>query len=109
MPISPTPPRGAKTSSSEGRGMAGVRSAGGFGDGRREEHVGRRDGGDTAIGQTQPEPARFVERLELATELAVSQLHAHNFANTSGAREPVSADAGKALPGLPLRQTNRHL
>jgi hypothetical protein len=78
-----------------------IRSTGHFGgSGRAQEHVPRRDRGDSAIWQAQPEPARLVERLEPARDLAAGKTHAHILAETGRAREPFRADGEKPSPAF---------
>src|SRR3981081_3238074 len=111
MPISPTPPSGAKTSSSEGRTIMdsdqSTRLAGGRG--RQDENVPGRDRHGLAVGQAQHEAAGMVDRLEAADNVAVGKTHAHVFAHPGRAREPIRADGRKALPTIPLRDASHTL
>src|SRR5262252_9765903 len=102
MPISPTPPSGANTSSSEGRTMSVfrlTRLVGGRGRGR--EHIAGSDRRGTAVGQTQHQGAGLVERLEAAGEFALGKAHAHVLAHAARPGKPVGADGRKALADIP--------
>src|SRR6266404_9576027 len=110
MPISPTPPSGANTSSSEGRTICVFRSTRLVGRrGRGREHIAGGDRRSTAVGQTQHQRASLVERLETAGEFALSEPYTHAFAHAAGAGKPVGADGRKALAGIPLRDASEHL
>src|SRR5215472_2781168 len=110
MPISPTPPSGANTSSSEGRTIWVFRSTRLIGRRRRaREHIAGGDGRDVAVGQAQHQGAGFVERLETADEFALIQLYTHAFAHACAAGKAVGADGRKALADIPLREASEHL
>src|SRR5262249_1135108 len=109
MPISPTPPSGANTSSSEGRTMSVFRSTRlGGGRHRGREHIAGGDRRRTTVGRAQHEGAGLVERLETADELALGKAHAYAFAYAARAGKPVGADGRKALAGIPLRDAPEH-
>src|SRR5262247_611614 len=110
MPISPTPPSGANTSSSGGRTMSVFRSTrlvGGRHRGR--EHIAGSDRRRTTVGQAQHQGTGLVESLETADEFALGKAHAHAFAYAAGAGKPVGADGRKALAAIPLRDASEHL
>src|SRR6266436_8037667 len=110
MPISPTPPSGANTSSSEGRTICVFRSTRLVGRRRRaREHIAGGDGRDVAVGQAQHQGAGLVERLETAGEFALSEPYTHAFAHAAGAGKPVGAYGRKALAAIPLRDASEHL
>src|SRR5262249_61405624 len=104
MPISPAPPSGGNTSSSEARMVREFRSRRPDGDGRRvREHIPRRDSHGAAVGQAQHQAAGLVEGFETTGEFALRKTHAHALAHTRCAREPVGAYGRKTLAGIPLR------
>src|SRR3974390_1596250 len=98
MPISPTPPSGAKTSS----WLAWAISARPDG-----EHVARGHRNKPAA-LLQKKPAGVIEPSEAAEEFAVGQAHADLFAQARRARKPVGADLGEALTLPPLQKTLLH-
>src|SRR6185369_14368558 len=103
MPISPTPPSGANTSSPCGpaiRLLPCQRIA--------DEHVTRRDGLPGSVGEAKNQAARLIERFKLARQLAIARPDADGLADAGGAREPVGADDGKARAAVPLRETDDH-
>src|SRR5262249_26014586 len=109
MPISPTPPSGANTSSSEGRTMSVFRSTRLVGGrGPRREHIAGSDSRGTGVGQAQHQGAGLVERLETADEFAPGKAYAHVLAYAARAGKPVSADGRKALAGIPLCDAPQH-
>src|SRR6266480_3026230 len=74
------------------------------GDGRGfQEHVPRCDGPIAAVGQSQHQAAGLVQGFETTNEFALRETHAHAFAHTGCAGEPVGSDGRKALAGIPLR------
>src|SRR5262249_50265991 len=96
MPISPTPPSGAKTSSSFleiigamvhcGRPRSSPPS-------RRQilgdrKHLPRGNDLAAAVAEPQDEPAGFVDRLEMAAGLAFCEPHPAGLAETDGPRQP---------------------
>src|SRR6266496_4213966 len=97
MPISPTPPSGANTSSSEGRTMSVFRSTrlvGGRGRGR--EHIAGSDRRGTAVGQAQHQGAGLVERLETADEFAIDNA-LNSVAGETAAPAAARSVAGKSV------------
>src|SRR5262249_57792083 len=96
MPISPTPPSGANTSSSEGRTMSVFRSTRLVG--RKSlgrEHIAGGDRHGITVGRAQHQGAGLVERLETADEFALGKAHAHAFAYAARAGKPVGADGDR--------------
>src|SRR3990172_8039907 len=73
------------------------------------EPVDRQVHADLAdAGLAHQQAAGVVEPLEAAGELALRQPHADRLAETGRAFEPVGANAGKALPALPLLEATLH-
>src|SRR6516162_8274724 len=90
MPISPTPPSGANTSSSEGRTMSVFRSTRLVGrKGLGREHIAGGDRRGITVGRAQHQGAGLVERLETADEFALGKAHVHAFAYAACAGKPV--------------------
>src|SRR5262245_8639605 len=110
MPISPTPPSGANTSSSEGRAMSVfrlTRLVGRKGLGRK--HIAGGDRRGITVGRAQHQGAGLVERLETADEFALGNAYAHAFAYAARAGKPVGTDGRKAFAAIPLRDASEHL
>ena len=68
-----------------------------------QEHVPRCDDPVAAVGQSQHQAAGVVQGFETTHEFALRETHAHAFAHTGCAGEPVGSDGRKALAGIPLR------
>src|SRR5262249_32887693 len=102
MPISPTPPSGAKTSSSDESTMISA-SHGGGGRPNGKSPSGR-DRLEPSVRQPQHQPTSIVERLEAAGELPRAEPHPQLAAER--ALQPCGADRRKAF--LPFPQAANH-
>ena len=109
MPISPTPPSGAKTSSSLGPPSTAITSPAGAAALEQRTRRRRRSSAALPSGRRSTRPPASSSVSKRPDKLAVGKPHADVVAEAGGAREPVGADGGKALARVPLRQPAQHL
>src|SRR5690349_8238863 len=110
MPISPTPPSGAKTSSSAAPAIScrAVWWRPGSSRALERDDVAGRDHRFAAVRLDQNEGAVLVDRIETSSDFPVGKTHADVLSEPGGAREPIRADRRKAVALMPLRKPSRH-
>src|SRR6202035_3702038 len=111
MPISPTPPSAAKTSSSPRPAISPYTASRSHWTSSRapeQYDVTRGDDGLSAVRRDQHQATGIVETFEAADKLAVGESDADRVAEPGCAGEPIGPDGRKALAAVPLRQPPRH-
>src|SRR5262249_48964398 len=106
MPISPTPPSGAKTSSSEGPGIfcLSLLPSGA----RQHEHISGRNGFGPVVVEAQHQIAVCVDALKPALKRPIGEADSDSLSDECRPDNKVRAHTLKSLPSIPLCETPMH-